>query len=325
MDKIEKSPSDLSHPIKILFMGTPDFALECLKKIWAHKCSDVIGVVTQPDKKKGRGMKLLPPPVKVFAEEKNIPVFQPETLRGPDFENTFKELSPELVIVAAYGKKLPLYILDYPKYGCVNAHASLLPKYRGAAPINRAIMNGEKKTGITAMYMAEGIDTGDIITKLETEITPDDNAETLHDRLASMSGTAMCSVIDMIQSGKITREKQPEEGVTYADKITREDCKIDFNRKPEEILNLIRGLSPYPCAFTNTPDGRVLKVTQAAVGDEPCDMTPGKVTSLSDGTISVSCGGGIIKLSEVIPEGKSKMSAADYIRGRKISEGDVLG
>lgn len=310
--------------MKILFMGTPDYAAECLRALIAHRDAEIIGAVTQPDRQKGRGMKLLPPPVKVTAEENGIPVFQPVTLKDGAFEETLRSLDPELIIVAAYGKILPRYILDYPKYGCVNAHASLLPRHRGAAPINRAIMEGDRVTGVTSMYMADGIDTGDMILKLETPITDDDNAGTLHDRLAVLAGDAMCRTVEQIIDGSITRTPQSEEGMTYAAKITSADCVIDFARPARAVYDHIRALAPLPCAFTHTPDGKLLKLTAAELSDATTGGRPaGSVLSI-DGGITVACDDGSVRITGVIPEGKGRMSAADYVRGRKLSEGDIL-
>ena len=311
--------------MRIVFMGTPDYALECLKAVYNNPHSQVVGVLTQPDKPKGRGMKMIPPPVKVFAEEKGIPVYQPTTLKDGVFEETLRELDPELIIVAAYGKILPKYVLDYPKMGCVNAHASILPRHRGAAPLNRAIMEGDTVSGVTAMFMDVGLDTGDIIFTLETPITEDDDAGSLHDRLALIAGEAMSKVVDMASEGALPRTPQSEEGMTYAAKILKDDCVIDFTRSPEAVLSHIRGLSPYPCAFTRTPDGKLLKITSAHLTGGTTDKAAGTVLSIDNGEITVSCGGGKLCLTGVIPEGKSRMSAADYIRGRKISGGDILG
>lgn len=304
-------------------MGTPDFALECLRAVHGNPNAEVVGVLTQPDKPKGRGMKMIPPPVKVYAEEQGIPVYQPVTLKDGAFEEELRALDPELIIVAAYGKILPRYVLDYPKFGCVNAHASLLPRHRGAAPINRAIMEGDTVTGVTAMFMADGIDTGDMIFALETPINDDDNVGTLHDRLALLGGEAMSKVVDMAVEGTLPRTPQPEEGVTYAAKILKEDCAVDFSLTCREVLNLIRGLSPVPCAFTRTPDGKLLKLTGAVKSNANGGSTAGEVVSL-EGGITVSCADGCVTITGVIPEGKGRMSAVDFIRGRKISAGDVL-
>lgn len=311
--------------MRVLFMGTPDLARECLRAVYEKESVDVIGVVTQTDKPKGRGMKMIPTPVKVFAEEHGIPVWQPQTLKDGAFEDTLRELDPDMIIVVAYGKILPRYVLEYPKYGCINAHGSLLPKYRGAAPIQRSIIGGETVTGITAMYMDDGIDTGDMILKLECPIMDDDNFGTLHDKLAELAGKAMCQVIDRTLDGTITREKQPDEGANYAAKITKDDCVIDFTKSPREVFNLIRGLSPMPYAMTRTPDGKLLKFTAAeAPSEETSDAAPGTVLSVDGGKIKISCGGGVLTVTGVVPEGKKPMPAADYIRGRKLFAGDVL-
>ena len=313
--------------MKILFMGTPDLAAVCLEAVYNKAGVEVVGVLTQPDKPKGRGMKLVPPPVKVFAEEHGIPVYQPQTLKNGAFEDELKKLDPDMIIVAAYGKILPKYVLDYPKYGCVNAHGSILPKYRGASPIQRAIIDGEKVTGITAMYMAEGLDTGDIIKIYPCDITPDDDFGSLHDKLANLAGVAMCDVIDMTENGTITRTKQDDEKSTYAAKIEKEDTVIDFTKNAEDIVNLVRGLSPAPLAVTRTPDGKLLKLTHARLSDMAKTDNAGEVAALSDkgeGEIVLSCGDGCISVTSVVPEGKKPMKSADYIRGRRISVGDIL-
>ncbi|MDD6984156.1 MAG: methionyl-tRNA formyltransferase [Eubacteriales bacterium] len=313
--------------MKILFMGTPDLAAVCLEAVYNKAGVEVVGVLTQPDKPKGRGMKLVPPPVKVFAEEHGIPVYQPQTLKNGAFEDELKKLDPDMIIVAAYGKILPKYVLDYPKYGCVNAHGSILPKYRGASPIQRAIIDGEKVTGITAMYMAEGLDTGDIIKIYPCDITPDDDFGSLHDKLANLAGVAMCDVIDMTENGTITRTKQDDEKSSYAAKIEKEDTVIDFTKNAEDIVNLVRGLSPAPLAVTRTPDGKLLKLTHARLSDMAKTDNAGEVAALSDkgeGEIVLSCGDGCISVTGVVPEGKKPMKSADYIRGRRISVGDIL-
>lgn len=313
--------------MKILFMGTPDLAAVCLEAVYNKAGVEVVGVLTQPDKPKGRGMKLVPPPVKVFAEEHGIPVYQPQTLKNGTFEDELKKLDPDMIIVAAYGKILPKYVLDYPKYGCVNAHGSILPKYRGASPIQRAIIDGEKVTGITAMYMAEGLDTGDIIKIYPCDITPDDDFGSLHDKLANLAGVAMCDVIDMTENGTITRTKQDDEKSSYAAKIEKEDTVIDFTKNAEDIVNLVRGLSPAPLAVTRTPDGKLLKLTHARLSDMAKTDNAGEVAALSDkgeGEIVLSCGNGCISVTGVVPEGKKPMKSADYIRGRRISVGDIL-
>ncbi len=310
--------------MRILFMGTPDIARDCLAALCESGC-EVVAVVTQPDKPRGRGYVMTPPPVKVYASERNIPVYQPATLRDEAFAELLREIDPELIAVVAYGKILPKNVLDYPKFGCINVHASLLPKYRGAAPIQRVIIDGESVTGVTTMYMAEGLDTGDMMLKREVEITLDDNFETLHDKLAAAGAKALVETVARIEEGTVLREVQDDSLANYAAKIEKSDCLIDFSQSAIQVHNRIRGLSPIPLSFTHTPDGRLLKVVSAklgeknAVGNEAC----GKVISL-DGGIEVACGEGSVILTCVVPEGKGKMAAADYVRGRKIALGDVL-
>ena len=313
--------------MRVLFMGTPELARETLAAVYAKEGVTVVGVVTRADKLSGRGMKLVFSPVKEFALEHDIPVYQPKTLRDGAFQAVLDELRPEMIIVAAYGNILPHYVIEYPKYGCINAHGSLLPKYRGAAPIQRAIIDGERVTGITAMYMDDGLDTGDMILKLECPIADEDDFESVHDRLAALAGEAMCKVIDMTWDGCVPREKQDDALSTYAAKIGKEDEIIDFSRSPKTVVDLVRGLSPDPFAVTKTPDGKLLKITKAVVADGECDAPYGTVVALKakgDGAIDVSCGGGIIRILGVVPEGKKKMPASAFVNGRKIAVGDVL-
>ncbi len=310
--------------MKVLFMGTPDFAKICLSAI-AEDGFEIVGVVTQPDKPKGRSYKMTPPPVKVYAEEKGFAVYQPETLRDEAFLPTLKELDPDIIIVAAYGKILPPYIINYPRYGCINAHGSILPKYRGAAPIQRAIMDGEAETGITVMYMNEGLDTGDMILKETTPITEEDNFETMHDRLAEIGGRTLVQAMKLLEAGKATVEKQDDSLATYAEKITKADCIIDFKIPANELLCRIRGLSPFPLAQTKTPDGRLLKIVSAVAATGSSEAKPGTVTVVDKDGFEVVCGGGKkIRIKEVLPEGKGRMTAADFVRGRRIEMGDML-
>lgn len=309
--------------MKILFMGTPDFALFSLKAL-CEAGENVIGVVTQPDKPKGRGYTLTPPPVKVYAEEKGIPVYQPNTLRGEDFAALLDTLAPDLIVVVAYGKILPENVIRYPAFGCINVHGSLLPKYRGAAPMQRAIMDGEKVTGITTMYMDVGLDTGDMLLKSEVTIEETDNFETIHDKLASCGAETLLRTVDGLRNGTLAREKQDDSLSTYAAKIEKDDCLIDFSNSAEAAHNQIRGLSPIPLSFTHTPDGKLLKVTCAEiVTREGAKAESGTVVALDHGIV-VACGEGSIRLLNVLPEGKGRMNAADFIRGRKIAVGDRL-
>ena len=310
--------------MKILFMGTPDFALFSLKALVASD-NDVVGVITQPDKPKGRGYTLTPPPVKVWAEEQGIPVYQPTTLKGEDFAALLDEIKPELIVVTAYGKILPKNVIDYPKYGCINVHGSLLPEYRGAAPMQRAIIDGKDVTGITIMNMDVGLDTGDMLTKRTVKINIDDNFEDIHDRLGSEGAELLVETIEKLKRGEIVPEKQDESLSTYAAKIEKADCNIDFTKKAKEVHDLIRGLSPIPLSFTHTPDGKLLKVVSARLTDIPVkNAAAGEVVSLDGGAVRVACADFCVELTAVLPEGKRKMPSADFIRGRGIAVGDIL-
>lgn len=310
--------------MKILFMGTPDFALFSLRAL-VEAGEDIIGVVTQPDKPKGRGYTLTPPPVKVYATEKGIPVYQPNTLRGEEFANLLAELSPDLIIVVAYGKILPANVLEFPKHGCINVHGSLLPAYRGAAPMQRAIMEGQTETGITTQMMADGIDTGDILLINKVSIQENDNFETMHDKLGECGANTLLDTLKELRAGTLTRTKQDDSLATYAAKIEKSDCFIDFTKSAKEVHNQIRGLSPIPLAFTYTPDGKMLKVTATEIAKREGTLAPaGTVLSLAGGKIEVACGVGSVSILSVLPEGKKRMAATDFINGRKIAVGDVL-
>ena len=310
--------------MKILFMGTPDFALFSLKGL-CENGYNVVGVVTQPDKPKGRGYALTPPPVKVYAMEQNIPVYQPNSLRTEEFASLLEEINPDLIAVVAYGKILPKNVLDYPQYGCVNVHGSLLPEYRGAAPMQMAIIDGKKVTGITTMFMAEGLDTGDMLLKAECEIAENDNFEIIHDRLGLLGAELLRKTIDGLEKGEITPIPQDHSKATHTSKILKEDCELDFSKDCDTVHNLIRGLSPIPLSFTHTPDGKLLKIVESEICErESVNEEIGKVISLENGKIRVLCANGSINILKVLPEGKGRMSAADFIRGRKINDGDIL-
>ena len=309
--------------MKILFMGTPDFALFSLKAL-ASTSHEIVGVITQPDKPRGRGYTLTPPPVKVFALEAGFPVYQPETLRSEEFATLLSELSPDVIVVVAYGKILPKNVLDFPKYGCINVHGSLLPEYRGAAPMQRAIIDGKAQTGITTMYMAEGLDTGDMLLKDYVEITDTDNFETIHDKLGECGADLIVKTLEGVEAGTITREPQDGTLATYAAKINKEDCALDFSKDARTLHNLIRGVSPFPLAFTHMPDGKLLKITSAFVLNENGKFgKAGEVIGV-DGGILVACGNGTLNITGVLPEGKPRMKASDFVRGRKINVGDIL-
>lgn len=310
--------------MKILFMGTPDFAVFTLKAL-VERGENVIGVVTQTDKPRGRGHEMMPTPVKVYAEEHNIPVYQPKTLRDEAFASLLAKIDPELIVVVAFGKILPVNVLEYPKYGCINVHGSLLPAYRGAAPMQRAIMDGCAETGITTMYMAEGLDTGDMLLKASLPIDESDNFETVHDKLGALGAQTMLDTLDALRQGTLVPEVQDDSLASYAKKIEKSDLSLDFSLDARTLHNYIRGTSPIPLSFTHLPNGSLLKVYAARVYDEDKvhDVAPGTVVGL-DGEILVACGKGTLALCQVIPEGKKRMGAADYIRGRKLNLGDLL-
>ena len=310
--------------MRILFMGTPDFALFSLRAL-VEAGEDVIGVVTQPDKPKGRGYALMPPPVKVYAQEVGLPVYQPATLRGEEFAKLLGEIDPEVIVVVAFGKILPANVLEYPKYGCVNVHGSLLPAYRGAAPMQRAIIDGCAETGITTMMMDVGLDTGDMLLKKSVAIDLHDNFETVHDKLGACGAETLIRTLEKLKDGTLTRTPQDGTLATYAAKIEKSDCVIDFSRTAQEVHDRIRGLSPIPLSFTYTPDGKMLKVIASQVSKCETRAEAGTVVSLSDGRITVACGTGAVDLLTVLPEGKKRMSASDFINGRKINVGDRLG
>ncbi len=308
--------------MRILFMGTPDFAKICLESL-VENGQNVVGVVTQSDKPKGRGHIMTPPPVKVYALEKNIPVYQPKTLRDEAFAELLSEIDPELIVVVAFGKILPKNVLDYPKYGCINVHGSLLPKYRGAAPIQRAIIDGEKTTGITTMYMEEGLDTGDMIEMFEIAIRPEDNFETLHDKLAELGAYALMSAIKVIEGGNVKRYKQDDSKSTYAAKIEKADCVVDFSKRAEDLHNQIRGTSPFPLSFAYL-NGKLVKFTSSFLTEKTSNAPVGTVISLEKGNIYIACGEGVLGIDGVVPEGKGRMRASDFINGRKINVNDIF-
>ncbi len=310
--------------MRILFMGTPDFALFTLRAL-CERGENLVGVVTQPDKPKGRGYTLTPPPVKVYAQEQGIPVYQPATLKGEEFATLLANLAPDVIVVVAYGKILPANVLSYPKHGCINVHGSLLPAYRGAAPMQRAIIEGQKETGITTMMMDVGLDTGDMLLVDRVPIEENDNFETVHDKLGVCGASLLLRTLDELRAGRLSRVPQDASLATYAAKIERADCTLDFSQQARELHDRIRGLSPIPLAFTRTPDGRLLKVCASAIADETHSHEEvGRVLSLAGGKIEVACGRGSLYLLSVIPEGKKRMSAADMINGRRIAVGDVL-
>lgn len=304
-------------------MGTPEFAKESLRALY-ESGEEIVGVVTAPDKAKGRGMALTPSDVKKYALEKGLKIYQPQTLRDGAFLDTLKKIEPELIIVVAYGRILPEYVLEYPKYGCVNAHASILPKYRGAAPIQRAIIDGEAKTGVSVMKMDAGLDTGDVILVNEVKIENDDDFESVHGKLVTAASSGLLEAVKRFKNGTVTYTKQPQE-FTYAEKITKQDCFADFSLSAKKTHDLIRGLSPIPLAYTRMADGKILKIVKAHISEKTANNAhSGEVIAL-DSSIHVACAQGVLAIDVAVPEGKGRMSARDIINGRKISVGDILG
>jgi len=301
--------------MRIVFMGTPDFAVPCLEQLVSNGYK-VIEVVTQPDRPKGRKRELTPPPVKEAALKYQIPVFQPEKLRDEEAVEHILTLKPDLIVTAAYGQILPKEIIQLPKYGCINVHASLLPKYRGGAPIHKSIIDGESETGVTIMYMVEKLDAGDILTQVKVPIESTDTVGSVHDKLATAGSSLLLETIPKLIKGELRQIKQDETKVSFAWNIKREDEKIDWNKSAGEIYNQIRGLNPWPVAYTLLED-QVFKVWWADVIDleKKEGVEPGTVLEVSPNGIEVACGKGILRLLEVQPAGKKRLSASDFVRG----------
>ena len=300
-------------------MGTPDFAVPALEKLAQSPDYTVAAVFTQPDKPRGRKMVMTPPDVKVCAEKLGIPVFQPSSMRSEETYNSLKELNPDVIVVAAYGQILPKAVLDLPKFGCVNIHGSLLPKYRGAAPIQQSVLDGEKVTGVTTMLMDVGLDTGDILLKAETEIGENETAGELFDRLAVLGGELIVETLDKLKKGEITPQKQDESLATHTSKISKELCPIDFNKSAFEVHNKVRGLNPWPVAVTEIA-GKTVKVYSSRVSD----MSGAAGTILSLKPFVVACGDKSVELIEIQPQGKKRMTAQAFLAGHKLNIGDKL-
>lgn len=318
--------------MKIVFMGTPEFAVLPLRTL-VKEGYEVVAVVTQPDRPQGRKRILTPSPVKEEAVCHGIPVLQPEKIRNEDAIQQLRKFSPDLIVTAAYGQILPKSVLQLPRLGCINLHASLLPKYRGGAPVHYAIMNGEKKTGVTIMYMAEGLDTGDMISKVELPIYEDDHTGTLLARLSEAGAALLMETLPGLAAGTVTAVAQNNDEATYAPTIKREDERINWSRSASAIHNQVRALTPEPGAFTLW-NGDVLKIrgTRLAVGDGdnhlPADQEvpePGTVLHSAAAGIAVMTGDGVLMLTNLQPAGKKTMDAEQFIRGSRMKEGTVLG
>lgn len=302
-------------------MGTPEFAVPSFKALIESE-EDVVALVSQPDRHRGRGRKLAPTPTKLIAEEYKIPVLQPDKIRTDDFLKEIQGLRPDLIVVTAYGKILPKRLLDLPPYGCINVHASLLPKYRGAAPINWAIVRGEKESGITTMQMNEGMDTGDILLKKVTQIEDDDTGETLATRLSLIGAELLLETIERLKDGTLEPQTQDESQASFAPMLKKEDGLIDWSKPAAEIRNLIRGMLPWPGAYTYLGD-KILKIYSAERAQS--EGKPGEVLSSQKGVLEVACGEGSLIISELQIEGGKRLDTKSFLTGRKIEPGTVLG
>ncbi|SDK42897.1 methionyl-tRNA formyltransferase [Natronincola ferrireducens] len=309
--------------MKIIFMGTPDFAVPSLE-VLIQENHEILGVFTQPDRPKGRGKKVAMSPVKEKALEYNFDVYQPTTLRSPEVVSTIKNMKPDLMVVVAYGQILTKEILDIPPLGCVNVHASLLPRYRGAGPIQWALINGEKTTGITTMYMDEGLDTGDMILKEEIFISQNETAVELHDRLALLGGKLLKETIKHIIDGTAPREKQNHEKSTYAPRLTKELGEIQWNKNAEEIHNLIRGTIPWPMAYTTYLD-KTMKIWRSDVEKSPGPHQPGEIVEVTKNKIYVGTGKDLLVIEELQFSGGKRLSTKDFLVGNSIEKHVILG
>jgi len=310
------------NKLRIVFMGTPDFAVSSLEA--CLKEHEVVAVFTQPDRPKGRGKKLAPPPVKVKAEEHNIPVYQPLKLKTEENVVLLKELNPDLIVVVAYGQILSKEILDIPPKGCINVHASLLPKYRGASPINWAIVQGEKVTGVTTMYMDVGLDTGDMIEKVEAEITPDMNAGELHDILMVKGGQVLESTLALIDKDQAPRTAQDDSLSNYAPLLDKTTGIIDWSKDVQSIVNQIRGLNPWPVAVTKF-EGKNMKIFSAVAGEETVKKSPGEILLVDKTGLYVQAGNGIVNVQILQFPNSKRMHISQYILGHEVPCGIQLG
>ncbi|MBD2871451.1 methionyl-tRNA formyltransferase [Paenibacillus arenilitoris] len=310
--------------MRIVFMGTPAFAVPSLNLL-IEQNYNVVAVVTQPDRPKGRKKTLTPPPVKEAALSLGLPVLQPERMRSADAVAALAELRPDLIVTAAYGQILPKAVLDLPRLGCINVHGSLLPRYRGGAPIQRSIMNGEDVTGVTIMYMAEGLDTGDMISAVEVPITDEDTAGTMFDKLSAAGAELLGRTLPALIAGEAKAVPQPNELATYAPNLTRDDEKIDWDRSARAIFNQVRGLSPMAGAFTYL-NGEVFKVWSCVPAEgSAAPKAPGTVLAAGGDGIRVQTGEGVLVLKEIQPAGKKAMNAAEWLKGARLEAGTVLG
>lgn len=310
--------------MRIVFMGTPDFAVGSLQALCESGKHEILAVVTQPDRPKGRGNKLLQTPVKEYALEQGLTVYQPQKVKTPEFVELLHELQPELIVVAAFGQFLSKEILELPKYGCINVHASLLPKYRGAAPIQYAIIKGEKKSGVTIMQMDIGMDTGAMLDKVVVPIEENTTMGELHDALREQGAALLLEVIDKIATGTAVAEPQDDAQATYATLLDRSMEHIDWSKTAQEVHNLIRGFNPAPSTFTKLPNGKSLKIWGSKMTDKSSAAAAGTVIETGKHSFFVACGEGVLEITEVQPESKKRMLAQVFLNGRGVQEGDLL-
>lgn len=309
--------------ISVVFMGTPDFAVPCLEMLCKENYH-IKAVITQPDRPKGRGQKLVESPVKACALKHDLPILQPQKIKTPEFEAILEELNPDLIVVVAFGQILSKRILDIPRLGCINVHASLLPQYRGAAPLHWSVIRGEKKTGVTTMFMDEGLDTGDMLLTAEMDITDTTTTGEVHDTLQNMGAEVLSETIKQLIAGTAVRRVQNHEEATYAPLLTKELECIDWTQSATNIHNLIRGLDPWPGSYTICRNKR-LKLWGSEVLAEDTNKEAGTIIRVENERLVVSTGDGVIALTNVQPEGKKRMAAGDFARGYQITVGEILG
>ena len=306
--------------IRTVFMGTPDFAVPTLQVLLAAGLQ-LVGVYTQPDRPKGRGQNTVAPPVKEMALRHRIPVFQPQKLRAPEVVEELRALAPDLIVVVAFGQILPKSVLEIPRYGCINVHASLLPKYRGASPINQAIIDGESETGITTMLMDVGLDTGPMLLQRALTIGPDESAGELHDRLCTLGGETMAATLQLLLRGELHPQVQDDRQTCYAAMLKKEDGRIDWNQSAQQIHNRIRGLAPWPGTYTSL-NGEPLKLFLTRVEDGQC--AAGTILPPAADAVRIACGRGVLAVRELQLPGKKRLAAADFLRGCPLPVGSRL-
>ncbi|HET7578245.1 MAG TPA: methionyl-tRNA formyltransferase [Bacillales bacterium] len=310
--------------MRIVFMGTPDFSVPILQRLITDG-HEIAAVVTQPDRPKGRKKVLTPPPVKVEAEKHDIPVLQPKKIKEPEQLEKVLALEPDVVVTAAFGQILPRKLLEAPRFGCVNVHASLLPEYRGGAPIHHAIIDGKRKTGVTIMFMAEKLDAGDILTQTTVPIDEDDNVGTLHDKLSAAGTELLSETLPKLEAGELEPVQQDESQSTFAPNVKREEEKIDWTAPGNSIYNRVRGLDPWPGAYT-LYEGRVLKIWRTEKAASSAEAIPGTVIEVDEGSFLVSSGDDTaVRVTELQPAGKKRMKTAQFIKGANLQKGDRLG